>query len=84
MNVFCRKCGQSPCYCKARAEHKPGCKWRTAIECPVDVECEHGRSVCPECDRCDCGAGGDYFGRFDAAGYSAMVDDQDDEETACQ
>jgi hypothetical protein len=51
---FCDACGFICCVCAIRAAHKKGCKYRTSMECPVGIECEHGFDVCPICDPCTC------------------------------
>lgn len=56
-SVFCATCGQCPCCCGVRRNHAEWCRLRRAIECPVAIECEHGRDVCPTCDPCTCGVG---------------------------
>lgn len=45
--------GGNPCGCHLNHNHHPRCKLRRAMG-PVAVACEHGRDVCPECDRCNC------------------------------
>jgi hypothetical protein len=37
--------------------HAKDCAFRMAATCPVELRCDHGHAVCPECDPCTCGAG---------------------------
>lgn len=52
--VFCPKCGFIDCVCMVKETHLPGCTFRTAMMCPVSIECKHGCDVCPVCDPCNC------------------------------
>lgn len=41
-------------------EHGRHCKFRTAMLCPVDVQCDlHDEPVCPKCDACSCSKPGE-------------------------
>lgn len=51
----CGVCGHFECICGVRKQHKEDCPFRRAMTCPVGIECEHGREVCPICDPCTCG-----------------------------
>ena len=47
-------CGHIACVCNILKRHRPQCKFLKAACCPVGIECEHGRDVCPLCDPCEC------------------------------
>lgn len=47
-------CDQIACVCKLVEGHKAKCRFRTSVLCPVAIECDHGRDVCPDCDACNC------------------------------
>jgi hypothetical protein len=49
-------CGLIACVCAVAARHRPSCRFRVSILCPVGIECEHGYDVCPKCDPCTCDA----------------------------
>lgn len=50
----CPTCGFYDCVCATRHAHADGCRLRTAMECPVEVPCDHGLHVCPACAPCTC------------------------------
>ena len=51
----CKTCGHIVCVCDIKAKHKEGCNYRLSATCAVPIECEeHGRDVCPICDKCTC------------------------------
>lgn len=53
----CRdQCGWlGSCKCDIQKTHSnPKCRFRVSATCPIPIECDHGRDVCPECDPCDC------------------------------
>lgn len=52
--IGCSKCGHLACVCRVLAEHFDGCPFRLSATCAVEVACDHGRAVCPECDPCTC------------------------------
>lgn len=52
--IGCGKCDRIDCVCDILTSHVDGCKFRLSATCPVAVECEHGRDVCPKCDPCTC------------------------------
>lgn len=54
--MFCSACGYISCVCDAIATHDRNCRWLTSVTCPVEIECDHGYSVCAECDSCNCSA----------------------------
>lgn len=47
-------CGHIACVCNIKKNHNHDCKFMRSATCPVPIECEHGRDVCPICDPCDC------------------------------
>lgn len=53
----CPTCKFFACICGVKERHAEDCLFRISMVCPVEVECEHGYGVCPECDPCTCGAG---------------------------
>ena len=57
MRIGCQACGMLACICPSTARHKPDCQFLRALACPVGIECDHGRDVCPVCDPCSCGVG---------------------------
>lgn len=58
--VACPGCGNLvECTCDAEKKHKEDCRYLAAMRLSVELECEHGFQACPECDPCDCGAGGE-------------------------
>jgi hypothetical protein len=65
--IDCTKCGFIVCVCEVKADHATDCRYRRAVECPVGIECEHGRDVCPDCDPCNCGQAAAHYGRHQAA-----------------
>ena len=50
----CRKCRHYSCICTIEKIHKKNCAYRKSITCAIPVECEHGYSVCFDCDPCFC------------------------------
>jgi hypothetical protein len=50
-------CHQISCVCAQVAGHNEGCRFRTAVLCPIPIDCEHGYDVCPQCDPCTCVVG---------------------------
>lgn len=55
--VGCDACGHLSCVCATIRDHADGCRFRTAVVCPVGIECDHGYDVCPVCDPRTCSSG---------------------------
>lgn len=53
-DLFCKTCNYISCICSVVKGHEMGCTYRSAVCCPVGIECEHGYDVCPICDPCTC------------------------------
>ncbi len=47
-------CKMISCVCDQVRWHRPTCRLRKSLLCPVAIECEHGKDVCPTCDACSC------------------------------
>lgn len=67
----CKVCKMLFCVCDIIAKHKKDCSFRVAACGAIAISCdEHGLDVCPECDRCDCGAENENKNRDTDAGRS--------------
>ena len=51
----CDKAQLVCCICRLVRQHPDDtCSFRRSATCPIPIECDHGRYVCPECDPCTC------------------------------